>query len=114
MEIVVADAAKLGLSTLGKKTDRRDAREMARRLRLGDIDRHATTYYPSDDEYGVRKLSDITRTLREPDPYGGALRKPPGPQSPLVRLRGAPDYPPVPPREHDKASGQVRIRVIRA
>jgi len=63
LDIVVADAAKLGLSTLGKKTDRRDAREMARRLRLGDIDRHATTYYPSDDEYGVRKLIRVRHGL---------------------------------------------------
>jgi transposase len=41
---------------LGKKTDRRDAMEIARRLYLGDIDRNAKTYYPSDKEYGARKV----------------------------------------------------------
>jgi transposase len=56
LAIVVADPCKLGLKTLGKKTDRRDARELARRLRLGDIERYALTYYPSDEEYGQRKL----------------------------------------------------------
>jgi len=56
LEIVIADPCKLGLKALGKKTDRRDARELARRLRLGDIERFALTYYPSDEEYGQRKL----------------------------------------------------------
>jgi transposase len=56
LDITVADAAKLGLKALGKKTDRRDAYELARRLWLGDIDRHASTYYPSDEEYGIRKV----------------------------------------------------------
>lgn len=43
LSVVVADAVKLGLAKLGKKTDRRDAYELARRLFLGDIDRHAAT-----------------------------------------------------------------------
>jgi transposase len=56
MEVVVADPIKLGLKTLGKKTDRRDAHEIARRLYLGDLQRNATTYYPTEHEYGVRKV----------------------------------------------------------
>lgn len=55
-EVVVADPFKLDLKKAGKKTDRTDAVEIARRLYLGDIDRHARTYYPTDEEYGVRKL----------------------------------------------------------
>ncbi len=38
LEIVVVDPTKMGLRMLGKKTDRRDAYELARRLRLGDVD----------------------------------------------------------------------------
>jgi len=56
LDIVVVDAVKLNLRMLGKKTDRRDAYEIARRLWLGDIDRNAKTYYPSEGEYGCRKL----------------------------------------------------------
>jgi len=56
LDVVVVDAAKLNLKMLGKKTDRRDAYEIARRLRLGDIDSNAKTYYPSEEEYGCRKL----------------------------------------------------------
>ena len=56
MDVIVVDAVKLDLRMLGKKTDRRDAYEIARRLRLGDIDRNAKTYYPSEKEYGCRKL----------------------------------------------------------
>lgn len=56
LDIVVVDPAKLNLKMLGKKTDRNDAHEIARRLYLGDIDRNALTYYPTDEEYGVRKL----------------------------------------------------------
>jgi transposase len=63
LSITVADAAKLGLKHLGKKTDRRDAQELARRLFLGDIDRHATTYYPTDEEYGVRKVLRVRHHL---------------------------------------------------
>jgi transposase len=54
--VIVVDPAKLNLRALGKKTDRRDAYEIARRLRLGDLDKNAKTYYPSDEEYGVRKV----------------------------------------------------------
>ncbi|MBK7673230.1 MAG: transposase [bacterium] len=42
-DVVVADPIKLNLKVLGKKTDKRDAREIARRLWLGDIDRDAKT-----------------------------------------------------------------------
>lgn len=56
LEIVVVDPGKLSLKMLGKKTDRRDAYEIARRLRLGDIRRNATTYYATELEYGRRKL----------------------------------------------------------
>lgn len=55
-KVLVADATKLDLRKLGKKTDRRDAHEIARRLWLGDLDRYAKTYYPTDEEYGHRKL----------------------------------------------------------
>jgi transposase len=56
MDVIVVDAVKLNLRMLGKKTDRRDAYEIARRLWLGDIDRNAKTYYPREEEYGWRKL----------------------------------------------------------
>ena len=55
-DVVICDPTKLNLKMLGKKTDRRDALEIARRLLLGDIDRNATTYYPSDEDYGKRKV----------------------------------------------------------
>lgn len=56
LDVVVVDAVKLNLRMLGKKTDRRDAYEIARRLWLGDIDRNAKTYYPDEDRYGCRKV----------------------------------------------------------
>lgn len=56
LDIVVADPVQLKLKRSGKKTDRRDALELARRLYLGDIDRHGLTYYPAEAEYGVRKV----------------------------------------------------------
>lgn len=56
MDVVVVDAAKLNLRMLGQKTDRRDAHEIARRLRLGDIDQNAKTYYPDEQRYGCRKI----------------------------------------------------------
>jgi transposase len=56
LQIVVVDPTKLDLKMLGKKTDKRDAYELARRLRLGDIDRSAVTYFPDDVEFGGRKL----------------------------------------------------------
>jgi transposase len=62
-EVVVVDATKLNLRLLGKKTDKRDAYEIARRLRLGDIDKNAKTYYPTDEEYGRRKLLRTRRAL---------------------------------------------------
>jgi transposase len=63
LTVVVAHAAKLGLAKLGKKTDRRDAYELARRLFLGDIERHAATYYAADEEYGVRKVERVRHKL---------------------------------------------------
>lgn len=56
-EVVVVDPRKLDLKMVGKKTDRRDAYEIARRLWLGDIDRNARTYYPEPEEYGLRRLN---------------------------------------------------------
>ena len=56
LEVMVVDPIKLGLKILGKKTDRRDAHEIARRLYLGDLQRNAVTYYPTEREYGVRKV----------------------------------------------------------
>ena len=61
--VLVCDARKLGLHSLGKKTNVRDAREIARRLWLGDLDRMARTYYPSDAEYGRRKLLRVRHHL---------------------------------------------------
>jgi hypothetical protein len=56
-DIVVVDPTRLGLRMLGRKTDRRDALEITRRLALGDIDRCARTIYPTTAEGGVHKLS---------------------------------------------------------
>ena len=56
LEVVVVDATKMCLRMLGKKTDRRDAYELARRLRLGDIDRNLTTYFANEEEFAGRKL----------------------------------------------------------
>jgi transposase len=56
MEIIVADPTKLQLKGSCRKTDRRDAYEIARRLLLGDLDRNASTYFPTEEEYGTRKL----------------------------------------------------------
>src|SRR5215467_3357842 len=63
LDVLVCDPRKLDLKKLGKKTDRRDAREIARRLWLGDLDRMARTYYPSDAEYGRRKLLRVRHRL---------------------------------------------------
>lgn len=54
--VVVVHAAALGLKKLGRKTDRRDAHEIARRLYLGDLDRNARSHYTSEDVHGKRKL----------------------------------------------------------
>lgn len=59
MEVIIADPSKLNLKMHGKKTDRRDAREIARRLFLGDIESYAKTYFCTDEEYGWRKLVRI-------------------------------------------------------
>jgi len=56
LDVVVAHASKLGLKKSGRKTDRRDAYELARRLMLGDVERNALSYYPDDEEYGLRQL----------------------------------------------------------
>lgn len=56
LEVLVVHAAALGLKQLGKKTDRRDAYEIARRLYLGDLERHARSHYTSEDVHGKRKL----------------------------------------------------------
>jgi transposase len=63
LDVLVCDPRKLDLKKLGKKTDRRDAHEIARRLWLGDLDRMARTYYPSDAEYGRRKLLRVRHRL---------------------------------------------------
>ena len=63
LHVVIADPVKLGLRMLGKKTDRRDAYELARRLWMGDIDRNAKTYFPTDDEYGHRKVLRVRHKL---------------------------------------------------
>jgi transposase len=55
-DILVVHAAQLDLKKCGKKTDKRDAREIARRLRLDDLHRNARSYYPSEEEYGRRQL----------------------------------------------------------
>lgn len=62
-DLVVAHAGRLNLRLSGRKTDRRDALEIARRLRLGDLDRHAATYFPPDEEYGLRQLERIRHDL---------------------------------------------------
>lgn len=56
LRILVSNPVILNLKWSGKKTDRRDAYELARRLWLGDIEQHAQTYYPTEAEYGQRKL----------------------------------------------------------
>lgn len=63
LDVLVCDPRKLDLKKLGKKTDKRDALEIARKLYLGDLDRYATTYYPSDEEYADRKLLRVRHRL---------------------------------------------------
>lgn len=55
-EVQVAHASRLGLKDSGRKTDHRDAYELARRHRLGDIEKNAKSYHPTDEEYGWRQL----------------------------------------------------------
>ena len=64
-DVVVCDPVKLNLRMLGSKTDRKDALEIARRLQLGDIDRNALTFYPSDELYGKRKLLRTRHSLMQ-------------------------------------------------
>lgn len=56
LDVIVVHPAALKLKESGRKTDRRDAAEIARRLYLGDLDRHGRSYYPTETEYGARKL----------------------------------------------------------
>ncbi len=63
LEILVVHAADLGLKNAGKKTDRRDAREIARRLHLGDLHRFAKSYFPTEEEYGWRKVLRVRHKL---------------------------------------------------
>jgi transposase len=63
LTILVADAAKLSVKRFGKKTDRHDARELARRLWVGDVERYARSYYPSDEAYGVRKVLRVRHQM---------------------------------------------------
>jgi len=65
LQVVVVDPTKMNLRMLGKKTDRRDAYELARRLRLGDVDRNAATYFPDEVEFSGRKLIRIRHRLTQ-------------------------------------------------
>jgi transposase len=56
LDVTVVDPVKLNLRMLGRKTDRRDAYEIARRLMLGDIDTNAKSYFASTDEFAGRKV----------------------------------------------------------
>ena len=62
-DVLVCDPRKLGLKKLGTKTDRRDARELSRRLWLGDLDASARTHYSSDAEYGHKKQLRVRHDL---------------------------------------------------
>lgn len=62
-KVIVVDPVKLNLRALGKKTDRRDAYEIARRLWLGDVDRNAKTYYATNTELGHRRLTRTKHML---------------------------------------------------
>ena len=65
LSVVVADPHKLDLKMCGNKTDRRDARELARRLLLGDIEKYAKTYYADDDCFGRRQLDQGHSSIKE-------------------------------------------------
>jgi len=62
-DVIVVHAAKLRLRESGKKTDRRDAREITRRLRLGDLERACKSYYATETEYDTRRLVRTRRHL---------------------------------------------------
>lgn len=87
LEIIVVHAAELGLKSKGAKTDKRDAREISRRLYLGDLHRHARTYFATEEEYGWRKVLRVKhklvgkRTSLQAEIRGllnADLRRPPG------------------------------------
>jgi transposase len=59
MDVLVVHPPELELRRSGRKTDREDARELARRLRLGDLDKHAVSYFATDVEYARRKVTRI-------------------------------------------------------
>jgi transposase len=65
LQVVVVDPTQLGLRMLGRKTDRRDGHEIARRLALGDIDRNARAYYATGDEYAQRRVLRTRQHLVE-------------------------------------------------
>lgn len=56
LDVTVVDPVKLNLRMLGRKTDRRDAYEIARRLMLGDIDANAKSYFATAEEFAGRKV----------------------------------------------------------
>lgn len=56
LRVTVAHATHLALKLSGRKCDRRDAFELARRHRLGDIEKNAKAYHPTAEEYGWRQL----------------------------------------------------------
>src|SRR5262245_60464966 len=59
LRILVANPTTLNLKRSGRKTARREAYELARRLWLGDMEPHARPYYPTEAEYGHRKLPRV-------------------------------------------------------
>ena len=63
LEVTVVDPRKLDLKKSGRKTDRLDAYEIARRLRLGDVDANAKSYFPTEREYGIRRLLRVRHQL---------------------------------------------------
>jgi hypothetical protein len=69
MRVIVATPSPVNLKRSGKKPDRRDAYEVARRVWLGDSEEHARTYYPTDEAYGNRKVLRVRHK-------GVALRQP--------------------------------------
>jgi transposase len=110
-DVLVADTTKLDLRKLGKRTDRRDAREIARRFHLGDLDRHTRTCHPTDGEYGLRKLprvkhAQLQKRNRTPVPIRGLLnahllRPPTLDRETRARLAQADQPPPRTPPEMD-------------
>lgn len=56
LDVVVVHPYALGLKKSGRKTDKRDAAEIARRLFLGDVDTNAKSHYVSDEVFGCRRL----------------------------------------------------------